>query len=119
MKIINIALATNGEEGIINPVIPGFRGKEPALMVGNFISGILGFLLVLAGLLSFFFLLTGGIQWITSGGDKAGVEAARQRILNALIGLIIVFSTWAIMRLIFAFLGIEFPTFKLPTLVGE
>lgn len=106
------------DEGIVNPVVPGLKG-EPGIIIGKIISGILGLLLVGASLISFFFLLTGGIQWITSGGDKAGVEAARHKILNALIGLIIVFATWAVMKFIFAFLGIEFPVFKLPSLVGE
>lgn len=101
---------------IINPVVPGLTG-DPGAMVGKIISGILGFLLTLAGILSFLYLLTGGIQWITSSGDKAGVDAARQKILNAIIGLVITFSTWALMKLIFSFLGIDFPTFKLPSLV--
>jgi len=104
------------ENGIVNPVIPGLKGNAGA-MIGKIISGILGFLLTIAGILSFFYLLTGGIQWITSGGDKAGVEAARQKILNAVVGLVITFSTWALMKLIFSFLGIDFPNFTLPSLV--
>lgn len=104
------------QDGIVNPVIPGLRGDYGAKL-GGIISGIMGFLLTLAGILSFFYLLTGGIQWITSGGDKAGVETARQKILNAVIGLIITFGTWAIMKVIFEFLGIDFPNFSLPKLV--
>lgn len=102
--------------GIVNPVIPGLRGDYGAKL-GSMISGIMGFLLTLAGLLSFFYLLTGGIQWITSGGDKAGIDTARQKILNAIIGLIITFATWAIMKVVFQFLGIDFPNFSLPKLV--
>lgn len=104
---------------INNPVITGIQGKEPEKLTGSLISGILGLLLVVAGLASFFYFLIGGIRWITSGGDKTAVESARQQILNALVGLIIVFSTWAVMSFIFKFLGMDFPNFKLPTLVGE
>ena len=104
------------QDGIVNPVIPGLRGDYGAKL-GGIISGIMGFLLTLAGLLSFFYLLTGGIQWITSGGDKAGIDTARQKILNAIIGLIITFATWAIMKVVFQFLGIDFPNFSLPKLV--
>lgn len=100
---------------ISNPVGPEITG-EPEQVFGNLISGILGVLLVIAGLLGFFYLLLGGIQWITSGGDKAGVEGARQKIIQAIIGLVIVFSTWAVMKLVFDFLGINFPYFSLPTL---
>ncbi|MBI2617636.1 hypothetical protein HYW55_05885 [Candidatus Gottesmanbacteria bacterium] len=59
---------------------------------GKLIGAIIGAALVLATLAAFFFLLWGGIQWITSGGDKAGVESAQHRIQAALLGLLIVFS---------------------------
>ena len=106
----------NGDEGIVNPVIPGLSGDYGAKL-GGIIGGILGFLLAIAGLLSFLYLLTGGIQWITSGGDKTGVDTARQKILNAIIGLVITFGTWAIVKLVFDFLGMDFPNFSLPKLV--
>lgn len=83
--------------------------KPPAFKIvdiGRLISSAIQLLLVGAGLIAFLYLLMGGIQWITSGGDKAGVDAARQKILAAVIGLIIVFATWALIRLIEAFLGV-------------
>ncbi len=49
-----------------------------------------------AGVVSFVFLLWGGIQWITAGGDKDAIEKARKRIINALIGLAIVFSVYVV-----------------------
>src|SRR4051812_290541 len=41
------------------------------------VYGIIVLLLVIATLLSLFFLIWGGIKWILSGGDKTGVEGAR------------------------------------------
>ncbi len=73
---------------------------------GKLISAIVGTLLIIAALLAFLFLILGGIQWITSGGDKAGMEAARNKITHAIVGLIIVGAAWAIMILIQNFLGI-------------
>ncbi len=75
--------------------------------VGQLISALVGTLLILAALLAFFFLILGGIQWITSGGDKAGMEAARNKITHAIVGLIIVGAAWAIMLLIQNFLGVS------------
>ena len=57
-------------------------------------------ILIAAGILSFFFLLIGGIQWIIAGGDKEGTEKARKRITAALIGLTIVFSAYALATLV-------------------
>lgn len=75
--------------------------------LGQLISALVGALLIISALLAFFFLILGGIQWITSGGDKAGMEAARNKITHAIVGLIIVASAWAIMMLVQNFLGIS------------
>lgn len=75
--------------------------------VGQLISAAVGLLLILAALLAFFYLILGGIQWITSGGDKAGMEAARNKITHAIVGLIIVGAAWAIMLLVQNFLGVS------------
>jgi uncharacterized membrane protein len=75
--------------------------------VGQLISAAVGVLLILAALIAFLFLIMGGIQWITSGGDKAGMEAARNKITHAIVGLIIVGAAWAIMTLVQNFLGVQ------------
>ncbi len=74
--------------------------------IGQLISALVGVLLIVAALLAFFFLIMGGIQWITSGGDKAGMEAARNKITHAIVGLIIVGAAWAVMILVQNFLGV-------------
>lgn len=73
--------------------------------LGQLISAAVGTLLILSALLAFVFLILGGIQWITSGGDKAAMEAARNKITHAIVGLIIVGAAWAIMVLVQNFLG--------------
>lgn len=75
------------------------------LEFGKLIQAAVGTLLILAALLAFFYLILGGIQWITSGGDKSGMEAARNKITHAIVGLIIVGAAWAIMILVQNFLG--------------
>ena len=78
------------------------------------VSGAIGAILVIALLAAFAFLVWGGIQWITAGGDKAATEAARNRIQNAILGLFIVFAAWAVMKIIGSFFGIDFPTINIP-----
>lgn len=75
--------------------------------LGSLLSALVGALLIIAALLAFFYLILGGIQWITSGGDKAGMEAARNKITHAIVGLVIVGAAWAIMILVQNFLGID------------
>ena len=73
--------------------------------LGQLVGAVVGTMLVIAALLAFIYLLLGGIQWITSGGDKAGMEGARNKITHAIVGLVIVGAAWAIMVLVQSFLG--------------
>ena len=75
--------------------------------LGRLISGAIGAILVVASLAAFMYLVMGGFQWITSGGDKSAVEAAQKKIQSAILGLFIVFAAWAIMLVIGKFFGIE------------
>ncbi len=74
--------------------------------IGTLISALVGTILIVAALLAFLYLILGGISWITSGGDKAAMETARNKITHAIVGLIIVGAAWAIMILIQNFLGV-------------
>ena len=83
--------------------------------LGKLISALIGAILIIATIAAFVYLLLGGITWITSGGDKANVQAAQKRIQAAIIGLIIVFAAWALMIVIGRFLGIDPFNFVLPS----
>ena len=83
------------------------------LKPSNYITGVINILLGVAGIISFVFLLWGGIQWILAGGDKEGTEKARKRITNALIGLAIVFSAYAIIFILQALFNIDLIKFNL------
>lgn len=106
-------------EGIDNPAIPSLIGKSGESIAGGIFSSVLGLLLIGAGLMTFTQLVLGGIQWITSGGEKGALESARNKIIHGIVGLILVASSWAIITLILGkFLGMDFPTIKIPT-IGE
>lgn len=100
LLLVKSALAVDSAT-IIVPQPAGFKITD----LGRVISAAFALILFIAGLLAFVFLLLGGIQWITSGGDKAGLESARNKIIHAIVGLIVVFSAWAIVILIQNFLG--------------
>jgi uncharacterized membrane protein len=84
--------------------------KAPTLGItnlGNFISALIRASIIIAALLTFAYLIWGGIQWLTSGGDKSAYEAARGRITAALIGLAIVAAAYAIMLIIGTFFNVD------------
>lgn len=107
---------------ITNPVITGMTGKKPEQapeLFAKLVAGLVGMLLTAATLWTFVQLLIGGLNWISSGGDKGKLETARNRITNALIGLFICFAAWSIFLIVLNFFGIseggEFQL-KLPSL---
>mgnify|MGYP001596891262 CR=1 FL=1 len=64
--------------------------------IQGLVSTALNLALVFGALVSFFFLIWGAVQWISSGGDKEGLEKAKKKITGALVGLVILFSVFAI-----------------------
>lgn len=86
---------------------PPTFSKLGDITVMGIVSAAIKFALIIAALIAFIFLVIGGIRWITSGGDKEGTAKAQSTITAALVGLVIVFAAWAIMRLLAVFFGIE------------
>ncbi|OGJ39256.1 MAG: hypothetical protein A3A82_00440 [Candidatus Pacebacteria bacterium RIFCSPLOWO2_01_FULL_47_12] len=80
-------------------------GKGFAPDMGTLITSVLTFVMLIAALLILMYLIWGGIQWITSGGDKGKTEEARNKITSAVIGLIILAAAWAVFLIILKFLG--------------
>ena len=74
------------------------------------VKGIIQFILVIAFVAAFIFLLIGGLRWITAGGDEKAVSSARNMITAALIGLVIVLVAYAIIRLVEIFFGVNIIT---------
>lgn len=76
------------------------------LDLGKLVSNGVSLIMLIAVIATFFYLVWGGLEWITSGGEKTGTEAAKSKITSAFIGLFIVFAAWAIMKFIEQFFGI-------------
>lgn len=101
-------------------VVPAFAQSDPIklgptgqwaslqnITVASIVSGAISLVMLAVALVFFFMLLFGGLKWVMSQGDQKNVEAARNTITNALIGLAIVFAAWAIMKLIQTVFGID------------
>ena len=58
-------------------------------------------------LASLIFFILGGIQWITSSGDKAKIEAARKRLIYSILGLVVAFLSYMIINTIGQFFGVK------------
>ncbi|MBU1070987.1 pilin [Patescibacteria group bacterium] len=75
--------------------------------IGEFVSNMVSLGIIVASLAVFVFLVWGGIEWITAGGDKAKTELAQKRLTGAVTGLAIVVASWAIWKILLYFFGIS------------
>ncbi len=77
--------------------------------VGEILSIGLRYVMVFAAILVFAYLIWGGIEWITSGGDSTKTEDARKKITAAIVGLIILAASYAILELVLRLaIGVSF-----------
>lgn len=113
--MLNLFIKTANAADEINLNPTGEFGKLQDLTVSGIVSGAIRLVLIVAAIVFFFILVVGGIRWIVSGGDKAQTEGARNQITAALVGLVIVFAAWAIIKLIQTFFGIDILQLSLPS----
>ncbi|HWY79143.1 MAG TPA: hypothetical protein VNW29_02180 [Candidatus Sulfotelmatobacter sp.] len=71
---------------------------------GGIVGSIIQLLLIIAILAALFFLIYGGVRWITSGGDKGKIDQARGTLTAAVIGLIIALVAFFIVNIVLVFL---------------
>lgn len=106
---------------IRNPVLPpgigGGTNPNPnsgGKALGQLISNLVGAVFIAGFLLAFMELLLGGLSWITAGGDKQKLETARDKITNAIVGIIIVGAAYALASLIARFFGLDLTNLSVP-----
>ncbi len=97
--VLNIA----GQEIKGPPGVPtGGKGMfENALGVG------INILFLIAILLSLLYLIWGGIDWSRSEGDKQKVDSAKKRVTYAVVGLVITFLAFFIIRVFGSIFGVS------------
>jgi len=97
-------LAQTLENPILEESLKGLSGVD-------FIKRALPFLinwLILAGFGAFLiYFFIGAYNWITSKGDKTGIEEAKKQLTNSFIGLFIIFSIFVIIKVIGWVFGIK------------
>lgn len=86
------ALATNDTD---------FVGMSATGLIGQIISAVLGIL----GVIFLVLTIYAGLLWMTAGGNTDSVKKAKAILLNSVIGLIIVLSSYAITATVIRYLS--------------
>jgi hypothetical protein len=97
--------------GTITPPdqLKGLIGKDQTGTQGIslFLSQLVSLIYVAAGIMLLFMLLWGAWDWMTSGGDKEKLAAARDKLIHALVGIVLFAAAFAIIRGIEAAFGFK------------
>lgn len=85
--------------------VPGFKfaGKK----ITDIISEFVPYIFTAAGFLLLIYLIYGGLQLMTSRGDPKAVGEAKGKITNALVGFLIVFISYWVVRGIGIIFGLQ------------
>jgi len=94
-----IALSENSVQG--EPEVQGLMVDTSKLgfaipTLSDLLTFAVRVFFVIAGLAALFYMLIGAFSWVTSGGDKDAVAAAREKIQSAVVGLIMMVVVLAI-----------------------
>ena len=85
-------LATSLDTGLNYGTYTGLGTKDIREGVMAIVNVLLGFL----GIVAIIIILWGGFRWLTSGGNEEKVAEAKKIITAGIIGLIIIFVSYAI-----------------------
>lgn len=71
-----------------------------ALELGQCLADIYNFALILVGIAVVIQLIRGGWDWFTALGNPGKVKAGKEKILNAIIGFLIILASYLILNTI-------------------
>ncbi|MFA4871450.1 MAG: pilin [Patescibacteria group bacterium] len=84
---------------LANPL--GDEQGDVSKVANNLIKAALG----LTGVLAIIAFIWGGIEWMTSGGNEPRIKKGKDMMIWAVVGLVAIFGSYAILNLIFQALG--------------
>lgn len=95
---------SQGETEIIYPRLPTSTGVTPPTttktLLPDYIKYLFTFSISIAGLIAFGSLVYGGVLYVMSTGDPSSLNAAKERISSAGLGLVILLSSYLILTTI-------------------
>lgn len=86
----------------------GLKYASEKGLLGRLLSDILPIVLGLAGFVTVIIIVISGIQFITSSGNPEAAAAAKNRLVYAIVGFVVIILAFALLQIIDAlFLGTE------------
>ncbi len=82
--------------------IPGFKNKLEVngFLLGSFLIALFNYLIYLSGIFAVMIFIIAGFQWVLAGGNESKISEAKDRIKNAIIGIVLCSSSILILQTI-------------------
>jgi len=93
----------------------GANGQGPSDRFAALMGSLLQAAMSIALLILLFYLIWGAFDWLTSSGDKGKLEAARNKMLHATVGIMLLAASISIFLFIQWFLGLSILNFSFGT----
>jgi hypothetical protein len=90
--LAQVAACPDGQVCLENPL----NVSTPQALMGRIINSVLG----VVGSLALLMFVYGGLTWMTSAGSQEKVKKGRDIIVWSAIGLVIIFVSYALVRLV-------------------
>lgn len=94
----NLQLQTSGCTG---------TGEDPATSIEDTIQTVINIISIIVGIVAVIMIIIAGFKYITSNGDSGAVSGAKNTIIYAIVGLIIVALAQAIVRFVIGRITID------------
>ncbi len=105
--VVNAQIGDCESEGIVGGIDCGSKsvdeagaGDDASERVNNIIETVINVFSIVVGVVSVIMIIIGGLKYITSGGDSGNVTGAKNTILYAIIGLVVVALAQVIVRFV-------------------
>jgi len=96
-----------GKDALAYTIGTSTLGLAGFLDLGALISVFVPVVLSLTGLLFFGYLIMGGLKYISAGGDDKAIGEAKKILTNAILGFLLVFAAFWLVRIVESVLHID------------
>jgi hypothetical protein len=88
-----------------NPLGDNPEDAKPQVLIGKIIKAVLG----VVGSIALVMFIYGGFMWMTAAGNQERVTKGKEILIWATIGLIVIFTSYALVSFIFTGIGAVTP----------
>jgi hypothetical protein len=112
IKAHTLLAAANGNLGTFAPPSDAFSkdstsGLNATSNLELFMSNVIGAMTLIAGIFFIFYFVMGGLNWVTAGGEQGKVTKARDQMVQAVIGLVVIVMAYGLIGLVGQFVGLH------------